>query len=430
MHSEDFQLRLQMQRQMATQGAREARPSKKIVPESPMEFRSALARFYLAVDAEGMDARRKLNELAQWFGGSAGEIVAAYVPQQDAETAYPTCLSRLEQLYGGNADSIVPLTKQLAQGKAIGENDLECHLFFFAKLLSAETVAIQQGQRDQLDKRDVVAEIAENRVKHLCKKMMEEDVRRQEMCYGGGIDFEVLKRLVNSHILLLQTKKTLLPSSNIKLSSIAANQQQQQQPRQHQQNNGTNINAATVPSYSEALRDSPKQMQSTDRCNICSQYHRTEVCAQLVNLAVDDRVKRLKDLKLCFNCFSKEHLKPQCDNIPSCATCSRKHHTLLHGRTMMPPAVKVNSSSFHPVGYHHAGMFQNNQPITTVGYNSNNSNYQVQQQQLQLLQPQQLAPQGRIHATESATSAHNDVADLVLSPPAAPAAGGEAQLIQ
>ena len=250
------------------------------------------------------------------------------------------------------------------------------------------------------------------------------------MCYGSGIDFEVLKRLVNSHILLLQTKKTLLPSLNIKVSSIAANQQQQQQPRQHQQNNGANINAATVPSYSEALRDSPKQMQSTDRCNICGQYHRTEECAQLVNLAVDDRVKKLKDLKLCFNCFSKEHLKPQCDNIPSCATCSRKHHTLLHGRTIMPPAVKVNSSSFYPGGYHHAGMFQTSQPITTVGYNSNSSNDQIQQQQLQLLQPQKLAPQGQIHATESATSAQNNVVDLVPSPPPAPTAGGEAPLME
>ena len=65
---------------------------------SPL-FRSALARFYLAVDAEGMDARRKLNKLAQWFDGSAGEIIAAHVPQQDADTAYPTCLSRLEQLW-------------------------------------------------------------------------------------------------------------------------------------------------------------------------------------------------------------------------------------------------------------------------------------------------------------------------------------------
>ena len=151
-----------MQIQMATQGAKEARPAKKIIPESPMEFRSALASFYLAVDTVGMDARRKLTELAQWFGGSAGEIIAAHVPQPDAETAYPTCLSRLEPLYGGNADSIVPLTKQLAQGKAIGENNLESHLYFFAKLLTAETVATQQGQRDQLDKRDIITEIAES----------------------------------------------------------------------------------------------------------------------------------------------------------------------------------------------------------------------------------------------------------------------------
>ena len=328
--SEDFQLRLQMQRQMATQGAREARPVKKIIPESPMEFRSALARFYLAVDAEGMDARRKLNELAQWFGGSAGEIIAAHVTHQDAETAYPTCLSRVEQLYGGNADSIVPLTRQLAQGKAIGENDLESHLFFFAKLLSMETVANQQGQRDQLNKRDIIAEIAENRVKHICKKMMEEDVRRQEMCYGGGIDFEVLKRLVNSHILLLQTKKTLLPSANIKVSAIAANQQQQQQPQQQRQNVGANINATAAPSYSKALRDSPKQKQTTECCKVCSQYHRTEACAQLINLAVDDRVRKLKEIKLCFNCFSKEYLKPQCKTIPTCATCGQKHHMLMH----------------------------------------------------------------------------------------------------
>ena len=52
-----------------------------------------------------------------------------------------------------------------------------------------------------------------------------------------------------------------------------------------------------MPSYSEALRDSPKQMQSTDRCNVCGQYHQTEDCAQLANLTADDRVKKLKEIK-------------------------------------------------------------------------------------------------------------------------------------
>ena len=145
-----------------------------------------------------------------------------------------------QQLYGGNSDSIVPLTKQLAQGKSIGENDLEGHLYFFAKWLTAETVAEQQGQRSQLDKRDVIAEIAENKVRHILKVMMMEDVKRQELCLGGGIDFEVLKRLVNSHILLLQTRKTLLPSSSIKVSSTSA------APLQRRQKDNTNDNATVV----------------------------------------------------------------------------------------------------------------------------------------------------------------------------------------
>ena len=97
---------------------------------------------------------------------------------------------------------------------------------------------------------------------------------------------------------------------------------------------------------------------------------------------------------------------------------------------MMPPAVKVNSSSFYPGGYRQVDMFQNNQLMSTVGYNSNNSNYQSQKQQLQQLHPQHPAPQGRIHASESAVSAHNDLADLVLNPPAAPAAGGVAPLME
>ena len=141
--------------------------------------------------------------------------------------------------------------------------------------------------------------------------MMKEDVKHQEMCLRGRIDFDVLKRLVNSHILLLQTKRTLLPSTNVKVSTTAAYQQQQQHPQQQRQNNGPNINATAMPSYSKALRDLPKQKQSTERCNVCSQYHLTEACAQLISLAVDDRVKKLKEIKLCFNCFSKDHVKPQ-----------------------------------------------------------------------------------------------------------------------
>ena len=152
-------------------------------------------------------------------------------------------------------------------------------------------------------------------------------------------------------------------------------------------------------------------------------------------MAVDDRVKKLKEIKLCFNCFLKDHLKPQCKVVPTCATYNRKHHTLMHGRSIPPTALSVNSATFHPGKHHQFSRYRrvnnfNNQHANNNSNNNSNSNFQAQQQQFQLLQPQQLAPQGQIITSESAYSAHNDLAGLVLTPPAAPAAGGEVPLSQ
>ena len=139
---------------------------------------------------------------------------------------------------------------------------------------------------------------------------------------------------------------------------------------------------------------------------------------------------------MCFNCFSKDHLKPQCKVVPTCATCNRKHHTLMHGRSIPPTALSVNLATFHPGKHHHVSRYQRrvnnfsnqhaNNNSNSNSNNNSNSNFQVQQQQFQLLQPQQLAPQGQIIASESAHSAHSDLAGLVLNPPAVPTAGGEA----
>ena len=87
----------------------------------------------------------------------------------------------------------------------------------------------------------------------------------------------------------------------------------------------------------------------------------------------------------------------------------------------MPPAVKVNSSSFYPGGYHHVNMFQsNNQLVDVIDNNSNNnSNYQQQ--------AQHAAPVGWIYATETASPAVNDLAGLVLNPPVG-STGGDGAL--
>ena len=94
----------------------------------------------------------------------------------------------------------------------------------------------------------------------------------------------------------------------------------------------------------------------------------------------------------------------------------------MHGRTMMPPAVKVNSPSIYPGGYHHVNMFQSNNQLVDVIKNSNNSNYQQY--------AQHAAPVGRIYATESASPPDNDLAGLVLNPPVGSTVGGVSKFHQ
>ena len=336
-------------KQIAAQTAREARPAKKFCSETPMEFRNTLSRFYLAVDNVGMNARMKLNEMGHWFGGSAAEFVECHVSNPDAEMGYAQAISQLESLFGGNCDSALPLVKQLSQGKAIGENDLDGHLQLLSKLWMAESVAQRLGQRDQLDRRESIAEIAEARVRHIAKEIWKEDARRQIASLGRGMDFDTLKAMVKMHITILQNKRTLLPINQVKVSSVEVVSQQVGQDGSGQavgrENEGWR-------SYSKALKDSPEAKQSTIRCNVCNQYHATELCNVLLEMSPDERVTRLRDRKLCFHCLEKGHFKPSCKNIPTCDICGRRHNTLVHGRTP-PQELNVNASSTFQQNPHH-----------------------------------------------------------------------------
>ena len=134
-----------------------------------------IARYEQAVNNPGMSARGKLLELSFWFGGHAGEMVDCYAAHRDADVAYPTARSPLDLLFDATCDSVVPFVRQIASGRPIGEYDLDGHLGLFTKIIKAEAMAEEIGQMDQLHRRDVIAEIAEGRMKHIAKELWEKN---------------------------------------------------------------------------------------------------------------------------------------------------------------------------------------------------------------------------------------------------------------
>ena len=125
----------------------------------------------MAIATEGMDARMKVLKLQYWFAGHAGEVVECYASYRDAELGYATARSQLDALFGGNCDSVVPLIRQISQGKQIAEGDYDGHMMLFTSLIKAEATAKQINQEEQLNRRDYIGKIAEGRVKHIAKDM-------------------------------------------------------------------------------------------------------------------------------------------------------------------------------------------------------------------------------------------------------------------
>ena len=52
-------------------------------------------------------------------------------------------------------------------------------------------------------------------------------------------------------------------------------------------------------------------------------------CNAFSKLALSDRFKKLKELKLCFKCFGS-HMQASCDVIVKCEHCGKAHHSALH----------------------------------------------------------------------------------------------------
>ena len=113
-------------------------PENKFSNGSSVQFLGMMANFHALVDVPGMDSRSKINELSHWFVGPAGTVINAHATMKDADTAYATILSLLDNLLGQNSDAAMPLLKQVSMGKKIEKGDYEAHLQLFADITQSD----------------------------------------------------------------------------------------------------------------------------------------------------------------------------------------------------------------------------------------------------------------------------------------------------
>ena len=67
----------------------------------------------------------------------------------------------------------------------------------------------------------------------------------------------------------------------------------------------------------------------SDNCPLCQQKHLITKCPTFLGFTVSERRDKVRELRLCYKCFSRGHGVRTCKAY-SCKICKRSHHIMLH----------------------------------------------------------------------------------------------------
>ncbi|XP_075150837.1 uncharacterized protein LOC142224944 [Haematobia irritans] len=87
------------------------------------------------------------------------------------------------------------------------------------------------------------------------------------------------------------------------------------------------------------------QERLTATCLLCETNHSLRTCPKFRKLTAQQRVDFVYKNKICSNCLSSSHLKPNCKSTNTCIICHKPHHSLIHIRTKYNENTSENSNT-------------------------------------------------------------------------------------
>ncbi|XP_055527713.1 uncharacterized protein LOC129720280 [Wyeomyia smithii] len=98
---------------------------------------------------------------------------------------------------------------------------------------------------------------------------------------------------------------------------------------------------------------------SDPHCEMCGERHPTFKCSSFNSLSTSERLSKVKERNICFNCLRRGHSVKNCPSKKSCFRCNKKHHTLLH--------LEGNASSTRPSSESSEEKHSQSNPNSAIG---------------------------------------------------------------
>ncbi|KAL9982123.1 hypothetical protein ACROYT_G010928 [Oculina patagonica] len=344
---------------------------------NPLEFWSFIRSFDNNIEKNSTDEGEKMTFLLQYCTGAARDAIKSCVTM-DPALGYQEARKLLKDRFGHPFKIATAHLNQVTRGPPVKPNDQKGLLAFADQLKDCQNVLHSIGYLDEINSADNLRSIIDRLPFHLKTKWLVVADSIQESGQRPRIH----------HISIFVTDKARAANNPVFGGALNSDKDTGKKDRPNKKTVPPSTMGTTHAAHGDFERSSSpvpngvsENGQPTSRrrnvfvkCLVCDGIHQLWNCEQFKRKSYEDRMKIIRDAKLCDNCFKVGHLAKGCIQKSSCYVegCNRKHMTIIHPPEQTSPARLETrethedneaSSSSHPRGSGNADHVSQNHSI-------------------------------------------------------------------
>ncbi|KAL9958369.1 hypothetical protein ACROYT_G035375 [Oculina patagonica] len=344
---------------------------------NPLEFWSFIRSFDNNIEKNSTDEGEKMTFLLQYCTGAARDAFKSCVTM-DPVLGYQEARKLLKDRFGHPFKISTAHLNQVTRGPPVKPNDQKGLLAFADQLKDCQNVLHSIGYLDEINSADNLRSIIDRlpfhpktkwlevsdsiqesgqrpRIHHISRFVSDKARAANNPVFGGALNSDKDTGKKDR-----PNKKTVTPST---------------MGTTHAAHGDFERSSSPVPNgVSENRQPTSRRRNVYVKCLVCDGIYQLWNCEQFKRKSYEDRMKIIRDAKLCDNCFKVGHLAKGCIQKSSCYVegCNRKHMTIIHPPDQTSPARletrethedNETSSSSHPRGSGNADHVSQNHSI-------------------------------------------------------------------
>ena len=307
---------------MVSQQARSLLPSSEppLFYGDAVEFPAFMTAFESLIESKVEDSCERLYFLGQYTSGKAKEVINGCL-QRKSEGSYKEAKGLLKRQFGDPFKIANAHITKLSSWQPIRANDGSALQNFSIALDQAKSAMKGMSHMDDLNTAHVLRQLWEKLPRHLRSKWTERN-NKTKSAKGRIADFEEFSQFVREQAELatdpvFSEENVCKPHHDEKDKSTHVKFRR----RPHSRGKGTSL--------ATGLKQEDRKERST-LCSLCQRPHNLNDCEQFLRKTLTERREFVVEKKLCFACFSDQHIAKNCKERQTCKTCKRQHPISLH----------------------------------------------------------------------------------------------------